>query len=319
MKFQRIGTGLPNAKIANFVLLLSMLLLAGAGRAYAVDEDLPPPSDSGGASSGASGGGAAAMPEAPALKEDESIPAPSIGDQALPEPSVDRGQEKASNQVNKAPSDDEIFLPTPNVENNVNYAPVGAPAPRVTQEDMDWRYNTSNHPAFSLYVGTGVKSYQNLNVQSNYNFGLMAGLGFRVLSLGQALFLHAIYRFSAYTLGDVGSVPGVVDNTQEFGGMLEFALSRNFSVFGTLLARQSVVRAQPPSGPENLSDINGIGQARSFFLGIGGQYDFYVIPHGSVGVHVDVSQGLYVMTLAISMEPAPAKKLSLSFDDMNRD
>ncbi len=85
MKFQRIGTGLPIAKIA----FLSLLLLAGTGRVYAVDQDLPPPADSAGASNGN-----AAMPEVPALKEDESIPAPSIGDQALPAPSVDRGKRR---------------------------------------------------------------------------------------------------------------------------------------------------------------------------------------------------------------------------------
>ncbi len=223
--------------------------------------------------------------------------------------------------MNKAPSDDEIFLPTPNVDNNVNYAPVGAPAPHVTEEDLDWRYSTSSHPPFSLYLGSGVKSYVNNNVSSTYNFGWMIGAGYRVINLGQTLFLHAVFRYSNYSLGNVGSVPQVSDSTMEYGGMLEFAFSRRFSLFGTLIARQSVVSAQSPAAgdTENLSDINGIGMPRTFYLGMGGQYDFYVIPHGSIGLHVELSQGLYVFTLAMSMEPTPAKKLSLSFDEMDRD
>ena len=42
MKFQWIGTGQVFARMAIF----SLLLLAGAHNAYAVDEDIPPPADS---------------------------------------------------------------------------------------------------------------------------------------------------------------------------------------------------------------------------------------------------------------------------------
>src|SRR5262245_11024103 len=120
MKFQRIGTLYPVARIAIFSMLLLTASLP-APRAYAVDEDIPPPADAELPAPKSSVGPAKTATESP-LSEDENIPAPSLGDEALPEPSVDRGQEKARNQVNKPPADDEIFLPTPNVNDNVYYA-----------------------------------------------------------------------------------------------------------------------------------------------------------------------------------------------------
>ena len=155
MKFQWIGSGLYFARCATF-----SLLLLGGSPAWAVDEDMPPPSEPE-LSAPKSSTGSKKTPNDSVLNEDESIPAPSIGDEALPEPSVDRGQEKAKNQVNKAPEEDEIFLPTPNVNDNVYYAPVGTPAPRVTAEDLDWRTMGMNRPMFSLYAGFDFKGYPN--------------------------------------------------------------------------------------------------------------------------------------------------------------
>jgi hypothetical protein len=310
MKFQRIGTGSALARMAIFPLLL--LALAGAS-ARAADEDLPPPAENDIPAPRTSVGPKKSPTESP-LSEDESIPAPSLGDESLPEPSVDRGQERAKNQVNKAPEDDEIFLPTPNVNDNVYYAPVGTPAPRVTREDLDWRYVGTNRPAFSLLAGLGFKSYANDNVKQTLTTGYMLGVDVRALSLAETLFLHAIYRWSSYTVGDVGDVMGVVDNTQHFGGMLELGVGRRLSLSLSLLRRQTLIKALTRYS----SAAANIAADPAWYLGIGGQWDFYVIPHGSAGVRIEAERDLYTMTLVLSMEPQPPKRLSLNYGSVEQ-
>ena len=314
MKFQRIGIGPVFAWMAIF----SMLLLAAAP-AFAVDEDIPPPADSD-IPAPRSSTPPSKTPNASPLNEDESIPAPRLGDESLPEPSVDRGQEKAINQVNRPPEDDEIFLPTPNVNDNVYYAPVGTPAPRVSSEDLDWRMLSTNRPMFSLYTGLGFKSYPDPYVKQSRTSGYFVGASVRVLELAQTVFLHAFYSFSAYDVGDVGSVSNVGDNTQHMGGLLELGVGRRFSLFGTLLRRQTQIRAATLDprlqGTENMADANNVGEEPAWYLGAGFQWDFYVIPHGSIGLHVQVEQDLYSVTLAFAMEPGVPKKLSLNYRDM---
>jgi hypothetical protein len=316
MKFQRIGTGQVFARMA----ILSLLLLAGGHTAFAGDEDIPPPADSDIPAPRTSLPETKTPNDSAVLNEDESIPAPSLGDDALPEPSVDRGQEKARNQVNKAPEDDEIFLPTPNVNDNVYYAPVGSPAPRVTADDLDWRVMNTNRPAFQLYLGAGMKSYVNPSVKQTFTNGYFVGASYRVIHIAQTLFLHAYYSFSYYDVGDVGSVPGVTDQTQQMGGILELAVGRRFSLFATLLRRQASVKAAPVNkqlaATRDLADINDVGEQPNWNLGAGLQWDFYVVPHGSLGVHVQVERNLYSLTLAMAVEPAPRKKLSLNYGDM---
>ncbi|MGZ3703916.1 MAG: hypothetical protein ACXVB8_12455 [Bdellovibrionota bacterium] len=298
-----------------------MLLLVGAG-AYAMDEDIPPPADSEIPAPQSSVGATKTPNDSAALNEDESIPAPSLGDESLPEPSVDRGQEKAKNQVNKTPEDDEIFLPTPNVNDNVYYAPVGTPAPRVSSDDLDWRMLNTNRPAFSLYLGLGFKSYPNNFVKQNFTTGYFAGVSLRVLNLAQTLFLHAYYSFSAYDVGDVGSIANVVDNTQHMGGMLELALGRHFSLFGTLLRRQALIHSTTTNpqltGLVNQADVADVGEPPSWYLGAAAQWDLYVVPHGSIGLHFQIERDLYALTVAFAVEPAPRKKLSLNYGDMEQ-
>ena len=320
MKFQRIGTGSPFGSLARMAAF-SLLLLAAAPSAKAVDEDILPPADAE-LPAPRTTVPSVKTPNDSVLNEDESIPAPSLGEESLPEPSVDRGQEKAKNQVNKPPEDDEIFLPTPNVNDNVYYAPVGTPAPRVTSEDLDWRYMTTNRPLFSLYGGLGLKAYPNSLVKQERTTGYLLGASLRMFSLSQIFFLHATYRFGSYKLGDVGSLAGVLDNTQQWGGMLELSLSRRISFFLNFLRRQALVTTTATSlsqNPANTKDALLIGQEPSWYFGLGAQWDFYVIPHGSLGLHVEAEQDLYTVTLAMALEPAPKKKISLNYNSIEEE
>ena len=58
--------------------------------------------------------------------------------------------------------------------------------------------------------------------------------------------------------------------------------------------------------------LQGVGESRSLKLGFGGQYDFYVIPHGSLGLRGYIEQDYAYIGLTMSMEPAPRKRASLS-------
>jgi len=307
MKFQRIGTA---------TLLLFILLFVGSSAvAFAADEDMPPPADTTAPTPTVPTPGVSGNPATNPLSEDESIPAPSLGDEALPEPSVDRGQESTKNQVNRPPEDEDIYLPTPNVNDNINYAPVGPSAPRVTSGDSDWRANSETRPIFSAYAGVGQKTYDNTLVTSNYTSGSTVAVSVRLISIAQSAFLHLYGAYSWYSLGNVGSVNNVKDETMHAGPMLEFGLGRRFSLFGSVLRRQSIVNAD--FGPNrNLNDIGNIGQQANWQLGLGAQWDFYVVPHGSLGLHAHLEQDLYCLMITMAIEPAPRKKLSLNFDDI---
>lgn len=290
--------------------------------AHAVDEDLPPPA-------GSEGSPQPPLPPGNPLEEenaeDETLPSPSLGGDALPEPS-DQGAESGAYQVNRAPEDDEIYLPTPNNQDGINYAPVGTPAPRfTTAEDIDWRTNLEHRPAFSLYTGLGYKGYKNVLVKG-YITGPSVGASYRVISLGQTLFAHAYFGMSWYSVGDVGSISDVRDETMQLGGLLELALGRRFSVHTSFMRRTSLVKAKKFTTAEeaanhprqDVRDLEDVGEPVTYYLGIGARYDFYVIPHASIGAIAHFEQDLFMLSLAFSFEPMARRKLNLNFSDMPR-
>ena len=83
MKFQRIGTGSPFGSLARMAAF-SLLLLAAAPSAKAVDEDIPPPADAE-LPAPRTTVPSVKTPNDSVLNEDESIPAPSLGEESLPE------------------------------------------------------------------------------------------------------------------------------------------------------------------------------------------------------------------------------------------
>lgn len=278
-----------------------------AQTATAAEEDLPPPE---GTQAPAYGNGGL-------MNEDETLPDPSLGGEALPEPSADRGQENAKNQVNRPPEDDEVFLPTPAVNDNINYAPVGSPAPRISSDDSDWRVLTANRPMFSIMLGMANKGYVNDQVEGRIT-GPSAGISLRVLNLGQTIFLHLQANYSWFSLGDVLSISGVKDEQLQYGAAVEVGVGRRFSLFGTLLRRQSRVSDGKvgntiPTG-YNPGDLQFIGEEPTWYAGLGAQWDFYVIPHGSLGVRANVEMDLFTINLTMAMEPRPRKKLSFNMD-----
>ncbi len=316
MKFQRIGTELTLpikqmvGPLTRIVMLVSMLCVATL--AYAVDEDLPPP-DAGSAITDYSSTTTAVQ------TEDETLPSPSLGDESLPEPSADRGQESSRNQVNRPPEDDDIFLPTPNVNENIYYAPVGSPAPRMAAEDVDWRVVTQNRPGFSLHAGLANKGYINNAVEGRIT-GPTVGLSIRMLSLGRSFFVHAHGSMSWFSVGNVLSVTNVKDQQLQYGGIFELGLGRSFSIYGSFLRRQSYVSAEGGAeevATRNVADLENVGNRPEWQPGAGVQWDFYVVPHGSMGARFHVEPDIFMVTLTMAIEPRPRKKLSLNFGKGN--
>ncbi len=313
MHVQRIGTGYRTVFLAARIVAAFIMLL-GSTAGFSADDELPTPPSAEKEIPGASGG------ESPnAISADESIPAPSLGDESLPEPSADKGQEVPKNQVNRSQESDEVFLPTPNVSENLNYAPVGTPASRGSSgNDYEWQGGSEQRPIFSLYGGTGFKSYSNNLVLDARTTGMMVGASLRMLSLAQTVFVHLYGDVGWYSVGDVGSMSQVRDETVHLGGLLEVGVGRRFSLLGSLLRRQARVSAGNGTTigtPQNPSDLVGVGEEGTWHLGVGAQWDFYVIPHGSVGVHFQMEQDLFMLTLAIAMEPVPRKKMTLNFNE----
>jgi hypothetical protein len=299
------------------LLGLTIVLLLFSVKGAFAEEDLPAPSEEEAPPVASSPNTA---PSTPAAAEDDAIPAPTLGDDSLPEASSDQGLENSQNQVNVPPVEDDVFLPTPNVNDNIRYAPATSGGGR-SNEDYDWRSVLENRPAFSLYGGLGYKGYPTELVTTNNSSGVIVGASYRVINLAQTLFLHAYIDYAWYKLGQVGSMNLVSDETLHVGGMVEMAAGRHFSIIGSLLRRQAMVQSFKYQGSDaiehnqNVADLGGIGEKPTWYFGLGVQWDFYVIPHGSVGLRAHLEQDLFSLTLAFAMEPAPPKKLDLNFND----
>lgn len=330
MKFQRIGTGSrakkSAAEVARIAIVALMLLSGGMSGSigFAADDDIPPPLDAESAD--------APAPDMPNLElSDEGTPAPSLGEDSLPEPSADRAQENAANQVNQQPADDEVFLPAPGGNDSINYAPADRGATRYSSRDeREWQV-MRDRPIFTLYAGTAFKdypgnpSYAN-DVERTRTTGVTVGASVRVIDLAQTVFAHIYFDYSWYSVGDIGpkenpasSIAQVKDETFHIGPMIEIGVGRRISLFGSLLRRQARVSADKVGvlnvDQQDVGNLVGIGEKPTWQLGVGLQWDFYVIPHGSLGLRGHIEQDLAMVTLALAMEPAPRKKLNLNFDD----
>jgi hypothetical protein len=306
-----------------------LLLLAGAlspSPAFAVD-DLPPPQ----------GGSLDELPSSPEpqapLAEDNDTPAPSLGDQDLPAPNGGPA-EKNSNQVNRSNAPDNIYLPTPAGNNDINYAPVGSlnSSADYSGSSDEWKQGLSTRPIFSLSAGVASRNYATVLVP-NAATGYGVGMSIRLFDVGQTVFVHGLVDVHFITVGDIApgkagpTYSNLRDKTYHLGGMLEIGLGRRFSLFGTLMRRWNTISYDAPSGDDSHiqavlaqrdpAQLQFIGEVPSIRPGIGGQYDFYVIPHGSMGVQARLEQDFVYVGLTMSLEPAPRKKMSLNFEKLH--
>jgi hypothetical protein len=302
-------------QIRMFWLCALIAVLGGPWNSPSVwaDDDMPPPLVEEG------DGRVRNPPPQEFLDTDPALPRPDAGDDVmLPDPEVSRAQERDRNQVNVPQGQDEIFLPTPQVQDNVNYTPLGSPVSSRTRDgDDDWRLGLANRPAFSFQAGVGFRSYLTTLVPTAYTRGYHIGSSVRVWDIGQTVFLHAYGALTWFNLGDVGPYDNLKDRTLHFGPMLEVGIGRRFSLYGSFLNRSNKLSTGPGPPRRGLDGRNqdlliGVGEPAGWQLGAGAQLDFYIIPHGSLGVKAHVERDYFVVALTMALEPKPTKRLQLN-------
>jgi len=304
-------------KFLRFASLLGIVtILAFGGRlTHAADaEDLPLPDS----------GFEQETPSFDPLPQEElpEIPAPSLGeDIPLPEPGAGSDGSQPQNQVNVTEDEkDEVFLPTPDVPESRSQAPLGTPmgselpmsgglSSRL-EERQDWGSAMSRRPIVSLHGGMGVFNYVADTVQAN-RMGPTLGASVRMFNIAQTVFLHLYGGLSWVNIGDAGPYPMVKDLVLQLGGLVEVGIGRRISLFGSLLRRSHTLSAGASTSSDAAHVSEFVLPTSGIKPGIGIQYDFYVIPHGSLGLRAHVEQDMALVVLTMALEPAPRKRLSL--------
>ncbi|MGZ3694633.1 MAG: hypothetical protein ACXWQO_10660, partial [Bdellovibrionota bacterium] len=181
-------------------LLTLLVCLSAPGISFAVD-DLPPPQ----------GGSLDELPSAPEPQpqgpqaEIGDIPAPSLGEEQDQLPGAIGGPaESNKNQVNRSDAPDNIYLPTPAGNNDINYAPIGnvsSGADYSTPGD-EWKSGMSSRPTFSLSAGAATRNYATVLVPDPAT-GWGVGASIRLFDVGQTVFVHALADANFISIGDI--------------------------------------------------------------------------------------------------------------------
>ncbi len=302
---------MKSQKFVSLVGILALLWIA-AGNAQGEDE-LPPPE-----------GMTEEVPFNPPPQEEGDLPDPSLGEEdALPEPQGGLA-EKEQNKVNPMPLEDEVFLPPPEAQDNTsNFVPLASAPTYENSTEADWRAAMNRRPTFSLHGGAGIFNYGSNLIAPNIR-GTTLGASVRLFDFAQTVFLHAYGSYSWVNLSTVAQFPNVKDKILHYGGLLEVGIGRRISLFGSLLYRNHTLRSDTRPGMDGLEpwtlddlqkDSNQSFTSDGWKLGIGAQYDFYVVPHGSIGIRGHVEPDMMLVALTMALEPKPRKRLSLNFDE----
>lgn len=311
MKSLRFGW---NTGVGLFALL-TLLALPMTQPVHAADE-LPPPNV----------GGNDPNPGPQEPLPDEGAPAPSLGEEDLPDPAVGQGPEDDKFQVNRMDQEDEVYLPSPMTQDTVNFNPAGAPVANPNSVYADyWRNSATDRPNFSLELGAGIRYYPTVLIEDR-KAGVTVGASYRLINIAQTVFLHLSANASYIPVGDVGTgnnaFRNVRDLTYRMGALLEVGLGRRFSVFGGFFRRSNYLTAEPKASNTapnpDISVLANIGEETNYKFGIGGQWDFYVVPHGSIGLRGYAEQNFAYIAFTMALEPAPRKRFNLNYEDMSR-
>src|SRR5262249_39591439 len=100
-------------------------------------------------------------------------------------------------------------------------------------------------------------------------------------------------------------------------GLLELGVGRRLSLFAGMLRRWNGISSDPHAGTldEELQLAN-IGEEKRWHFGVGGQYDFYVVPHGSIGLRLYLEQDYGMISFAMALEPKPKQKMTLNYNGL---
>lgn len=306
-------------KTRKFLALLLLAMMVSFSGAQAADRVVPV--DPGAASDDPFAGGGDEVGVGEDLPISSENPLDNADD--LPPPNVGQGPRRVGGQAPVS----EPYLPAQGSTPPQYYTPqagqlqplpvVGAETggvPGMVGYGTDFYRDTSwDRPAFQMFVGPAAKSYPTVLVPDAAP-GASAGLSVRVMSLGQTVFLHALGSISWFRVGPVRDWANVRDITYHLGGALEFALGRKFSVLGAITRRWNDIFTDNSYQDER--QLANIGEEARLKIGLGAQYDFYVIPHGSLGARLYGEKDYALLSLIMAIEPAPQKKMSLNYRNL---
>ncbi len=173
-------------------------------------------------------------------------------------------------------------------------------------------------PDWTLFMGGAQKSYPT-NTLSDKATGLAFGFNTRLLEIPLPLtgnIFFNLYAAGTYlNLGDI-SQPNIfladaTDLTVRAGVLGEWELFRRLQVFALASYQYTKIGGTGLDTHKDRLKDNGLK------ISLGGQYEWYVVPYGSMGLRVLVDTSLITATLTLAVAPVPrsSKPIELDFDD----
>ena len=173
----------------------------------------------------------------------------------------------------------------------------------------------SQKPGFSFHLGAVRKEY-GISILNTPKMGVELGLTLRLINIP-----HFPVSFligggaSIINLGQVRSGDErIIDVLYRFGAFMEFSLHRRFQIlFGALHYMSRPVNIGTNADTTN-DTIDRIRETR-FSPGAGIQYEFHVIPYGSIGLRFWIEERVTALLLTFSMSPTPRSERSFGEED----
>ena len=181
-------------------------------------------------------------------------------------------------------------------------------------EGGQWRYpdtfaSSTDKPGFSVHIGAARKEY-GISILPKPKMGLELGLLINVISIPK---IPISFKLGGgVSVFNVGAVldprENVLDLVYRFGGYLEVSLNRRFQLlFGALHYMSRPISIADEEAEEDFDSELSLDRIREtrFTPGIGAQFEFKVVPYGSMGVLLWAEERYLGVLLSFSMTPVP--------------
>lgn len=258
-------------------------------------------------------------------------------DFALPVPAPSETNSPVLDEIDQGPltpsdATEDLFLPVPSDQ-------VGLPSVEETvEEDFspfyragDVRHSDASSeslvrkPGTAVWLGYATKQYST-NLLPNSQNGLEVGISGRLwrssifsMPLNFNLFAAATF-ISLDDLVDRGfTFVGNKDLSIRVGGMIEWEISRRIQLFVGAGKYFTEVSTKGALINEAITEVpSGATLAKvdedPLFVGVGAQWDFHVVPHGSIGARAWAEPGYISLLLTFTVEPIPRNRNSINYD-----
>jgi len=269
-----------------------------------LEDDVPPPTPP------ADNTQTPPLPTTPPTQE-EAAPNNSISDDSpyLPNPSAtSEPMVQQDSEIEEAP-----FLPPPAGSGELTNYYNPAPENISYSEEEASRNSSFSKPGFGLIVGGASKNYPSTLV-SGWSTGAEMGADIRFLKFSDFLSLHfnPSLSFNSGRITYTNYSLGFSDLSTRLGLFAELGIGRTFSFFGGFSRITNKIITK--NFLKAASDLNNISlDEPQYKLGGGMQYDFYVIPHGSIGLRGYAEINYVSLSFIMLMEPTPKRRTSTNY------